>query len=149
MINIELIKEILSENNAEFEIISNPVAIKTKEDAEEYFRIEETAPTLILKTDKGLFSLIVSGKRDKVDFKQLKKLLSCRNLSLMDKNEVKEMFDVEVGCVPLVGLGLPTIYDNMMLEFEFVYGGCGDFYKTLKIKPRDLIKVNNVVLFFD
>lgn len=93
--------------------------------------------------------MIVSGKRARVDFKQLKKLLKCKNLTLMDKNEVQGMFQMEVGSIPLVGLDLPTIYDNMILDHEFVYGGCGDFHKTLKIRPRDLIKVNKVVLFFD
>ncbi len=149
MIDVESIEKTLFESDAEFEIICHDEAIKTKEDAKKHYKIEETAPTLILKTDKGLFSLIVSGKRNKVDFTHLKKLLKCKNLALMDKNEVKEMFKIEVGCIPLVGLDLPTIYDNKMLECDFVYGGCGDFYKTLKIRPLDLMKINNVVLFLE
>ncbi|WP_319503666.1 YbaK/EbsC family protein [uncultured Draconibacterium sp.] len=149
MNTIESITKVLIKSNVGFEIISHNKAIKTKEDAEAYFQIEETAPTLLLKTDKGIYSLIVSGIRAKVDFKQIKKLLKCKNLTLMDKNEVQEMFKMEVGSIPLVGLDLPTIFDNILLDYEFVYGGCADFYKTLKIRPEDLTKVNNVVLFFD
>jgi len=147
--DIQILKERLSLQGADFELIPHATPIRSKSDAEKYFNIEETAPTLILKTEKGYFALIVSGKREKVDFKALKKLLRCKNLRLANKKEIQEKFNLQPGQIPLVGHEFPTIIDNMLFEFDYVYGGCGDVLRTLKIKPQHLVEANRVTLFFD
>lgn len=52
--------------------------LSTKDGAD-YFGIEinQTAPTLILKTNKGFYALIVSGSRGKVDFEEISDILGC------------------------------------------------------------------------
>lgn len=55
MNRVKLIEETLIKNDVGFEIISHHKAIKTREDAEACFPVEETVPTLILKTDKGIY----------------------------------------------------------------------------------------------
>ncbi|BCJ86091.1 YbaK/EbsC family protein [Effusibacillus dendaii] len=50
--------------------------IRTAQEGAEYFGIEigQTAPILVLKTDKGYFSMIVSGERGRVNFKEISQL---------------------------------------------------------------------------
>lgn len=142
------LKYLLSNQNADFEIIEHDIPIKSKKDALGYFKIEETVPTLIIQTEIGFYALIISGERDKVDFELIKKLLGCTNIRMADKVEIIERFKVEPGQVPLIGHNLPCIIDNLIFKHRYVYGGTGDWFHTLKIRPEDLVKANQVVLNF-
>lgn len=66
------LEEILERSKYRYEIIHHQKPIHSREDGMNYFEIEagQTAPTFILKTDKGYFVFIVSGKRDKLDLKK-------------------------------------------------------------------------------
>lgn len=143
------LRERLLNQITDFEIIHHDIPIKSKNDALGYFKIEETAPTLILQTDLGFYALIISGERSKVDFDLIKDLLGCKKIGMANKNEIIDKFKIEPGQVPLTGHNLPCIIDNRIFKYRFVYGGTGDWYYTLKIKPNDLVKVNNVVLKFN
>lgn len=55
------------------------------------------------------------------------------------------MNHIEVGAVPLIGLSLPIVFDDSLLNFDYVYGGTGDVYTTLKINPFDVKRINNVI----
>ena len=149
MVTVEELREALLRQQADFEILNHDMPIKSKQDALGYFKIEETAPTLIIQTEIGFYALIISGERIKTDFDVIKHLLGCSKLRLADKKVIVEKFNVEPGQVPLVGHDLPCIVDNRIFKYEFVYGGTGDWYYTLKIKPDDLVRVNNVILRFD
>lgn len=146
---IEDLRALLSDQNTDFEIIGHNIPIKSKKDALGYFKIEETVPTLIIQTEIGFYALIFSGERDKVDFELIRNLLGCTKIRMADKIEIVERFKVEPGQVPLIGHNLPCIIDNRIFKYRYVYGGTGDWYHTLKIKPDDLVKANQVVLYFD
>lgn len=146
---IEDLRKRLLGQNADFEIIQHDMPIKSKKDALGYFKIEETAPTLIVQTETEFYALIISGERDKMDFDLIKNLLGCAKISMADKKEIVNKFNVEPGQIPLIGHNLPCIIDNRIFKYRFVYGGTGDCYHTLKIAPGDLVKANNVVLKFD
>ncbi len=146
---IEDLKKQLLNQNADFEIIQHDIPIKSKKDAIGYFKIEETAPTLIIQTETEYYALIISGERSKVNFDLIRNLLGCETIKMADKIEIVKKFNIEPGQVPLVGHNLPCIIDNKIFKYNFVYGGTGNWYYTLKIKPEDLAKVNNVVLKFD
>lgn len=143
------IRDLLSLQNADFEIIGHDIPIKSKKDAIGYFKIEETVPTLIIQTEIGFYALIISGERDKVNFELIRNLLGCKKIRMADKEEIIERFKVEPGQVPLIGHNLPCIVDNLIFKHRYVYGGTGDWYHTLKIRPEDLVKANRVVLNFD
>ncbi|HEX2977097.1 MAG TPA: YbaK/EbsC family protein, partial [Bacteroidales bacterium] len=143
---VEDIREKLFNINAVFEIIQHDIPIKSKKDATGYFKIEETAPTLIVQTQNDFYALIISGERHKVDLELIKKLLGSKKLSLANKTELSEKFGLEAGQIPLVGHDLPCIIDKLLFKYEFVYGGTGNCFFTLKIKPCDLVKANNVIL---
>jgi prolyl-tRNA editing enzyme YbaK/EbsC (Cys-tRNA(Pro) deacylase) len=143
------LNQLLYDEHADFEILTHDKPIHSKHDASDYFRIEETAPTLILETENGYLALIISGEREKIDFKQLKKLLNCRKFQQANPDEIQEKLNLKIGQVPLVGHYLPCIVDKKLFNYPFVFGGTGDLFHTLKIKPEDLINANNVILKFD
>jgi len=141
--------QLLLDQNADFEILTHDKPIHSKQDALGYFKLEETAPTLILDTENGFMALIISGEREKIDFKQLKKLTNCRKLQLANSDVIKEKLNLKAGQIPLIGHKLPCIVDKKLFNYPFVYGGTGDLFHTLKIKPEDLVKANQVILKFD
>ena len=54
-----------------------------------------------------------------------------------------------MGSIPLVGLGLPCLFDRKLLRHDYVYGGTGDELKTLKIAPEALLKVDEIIGMLD
>jgi len=147
--DIEDLRALLSNQKADFEIIWHERPIKSKKDALGYFKIDETVPTLIIHTELGFYAMIISGERDKVDFELIRNLLGCKKIRMADKAEIVDRFNVEPGQVPLIGHNLPCIIDNRIFKYPYVYGGTGDWFHTLKIKPDDLVEANQVVLSFD
>jgi Cys-tRNA(Pro)/Cys-tRNA(Cys) deacylase len=143
------LKQLLTDQNADFEILTHDKPIHSKQDALGYFKLEETAPTLILETENGYMALIISGERKKIDFRQLKKLTNCRKLQLANSDMIQETMNLKAGQVPLIGHRLPCIIDKKLFNYPFIYGGTGDLFHTLKIKPDDLVKANQVILKFD
>jgi Cys-tRNA(Pro)/Cys-tRNA(Cys) deacylase len=97
------LNQLLSNQNVDFEIIKHNKPIISKNDASGVCQIEETAPTLILETENGLIALIISGKREKIEFKQLKKLLNCKKLQLANPDMIQQKLNMKVGQVPLIG----------------------------------------------
>jgi prolyl-tRNA editing enzyme YbaK/EbsC (Cys-tRNA(Pro) deacylase) len=146
---ISSLNQYLVERNIEAEIIKHDRPIRSKNDAAGIFNIEYTAPTLILDTDKGYMALIISGEREKVDFKQLKKSLSCKKLQLANSSELHEKLNITIGQVPLLAHNLPCILDEKLFKHPFIYGGTGDLFYTLKISPLQLEKASSVILKFE
>ena len=64
---------------------------------------------------------------------------------IADKDKVFSMLGYRTGVIPLIGHNLPCIFDDSLLDFDYIYGGSGDEYHTLKIIPKDVIRLNNVI----
>lgn len=145
------LQEILERCEYKYEIIQHEKPILSREDGSKYFGIEigQTAPSLILKTDKGYFALILSGNRDKIDFNILADILGCSTVKLASPKEVQKITGFEVGNVRMVGLDLPCVLDKRLFNYDFVYGGTGQATSTLKIEPSALIQLNYVIATFD
>ena len=145
------LREILEKRGCHYEIIRHEKPILSREDGARYFGIDagRTAPSLVLKTDKGYFVLIVSGSRGRLDFDNIAGLLGCEKVKLASPKEVREATGFEAGCVPLVGLDLPCVLDKRLLRYDFVNGGTGQPTCTLKIKPQALKRLNQVVATLD
>lgn len=149
IMNIEETKTLLNKCDATFEIIHNDKPIYSVDDAKGYYESCQTAPVLVVKTEKGYFALIIAGDRGRVDFELVKRALQCEKVKLASKKEVLETTGYEVGHVSLVGHQLPCVLDMRLLRQPFVYGGAGDANFTLKIDPRDIEKVNEIVAKID
>lgn len=147
---MDKLKTILQEKRVQYEIIHHEKQIRTAQEGAEYFGIEigQTAPTLVLKSEKGYFAMIVSGNRGHVNLEEMSGLLGCDQLKMATPKEVQQITGYTVGNVSLV-LSLPCIIDRGLLQYPFVYGGTGEPESTLKIAPSELEKLNQVVTFLD
>jgi Cys-tRNA(Pro)/Cys-tRNA(Cys) deacylase len=145
------LKAILQKNNVPFEIIHHEHPIRSAQEGADYFGIEigQTAPTLVLKSDKGYYALIISGDRGRVNFADISKMLGCNQLKLANPKEVQKITGYTVGNVPLVGLSLSCIVDKRLNRYSFVYGGTGVPTATLKISPYALEKLNKVIAILE
>lgn len=148
---LETLQGILERSKYTYEIIQHEKPILSKQDGTKYFGIEvgQTAPSLILKTDKGFFVLIVSGSRSKVDFEKIADVLGCSKVKLASPEEVQKVTGFQVGSVRMVGLDLPCVIDKRLFQYDFIYGGTGQSTFTLKIEPQALNELNQVIVTFD
>jgi Cys-tRNA(Pro)/Cys-tRNA(Cys) deacylase len=148
---VENLQALLKERNVPFELIDHDVAIRTAQEGAAYFGINvgQTAPTLILKTDKGFFALIMSGDRGHIDFEEVASILGCKKLKLAGAREVKKVTGFSVGSISMVGHNLPCIIDKRLLQYSHIYGGSGKETCTLKVNPNELKKLNRVVAILE
>ena len=144
-----LIEDILREKKVKYELIEQDKPIRSALDAVGYYPVEKAAPTFVLETENGLIGCITSFQNGKIDFNRLKSQFGFRKLKMSNSQRVKEQTGFEVGSVPLVGLGLPCLFDRKLLAFDFVYGGTGNELITLKIAPSDLLLVNEIIGQFE
>lgn len=135
----------LTEAGADYEIIHHLKPILSTVDAEGLFDIRKSAPIFILKTENGYIALIVSGQNGKLNFKSIKQILGLKKLSMASREEILEQTGFEAGAVPLIGHNMPTIIDQRVLRTDYVFGGTGDPYHTLKINPSDLQRINHTI----
>ncbi len=141
--------EILESANIEYELIRQDKPILSALDAEGYYSVEKSAPTFVLETENGLIGCITSLQNGRLDFEKMKDLFGFKKLKMADRKKIKSKTGYEVGSIPLVGLGLPCLFDKKLLCHDFVYGGTGDELLTLKIAPETLLKVNEIIGTFE
>ncbi|MED3996069.1 YbaK/EbsC family protein [Peribacillus frigoritolerans] len=148
---MEELQEILEKSKYTYEIIQHEKPILSKQDGTKYFGIEvgQTAPTLILNSDKGFFVLIVSGSRSQVNFEKIADILGCSKVKLASPEEVQKVSGFQVGSVPMIGIDLPCVIDKRLFHYDFIYGGSGQSTSTLKIEPQALNELNHVIVTFD
>ncbi|RAV15620.1 aminoacyl-tRNA deacylase [Paenibacillus contaminans] len=149
MLTVQELQTYLEQNDCDFEIISHEAPILSAQDAASYFDVEKAAPTLILQTEQGLVAFVTSSLRGRVDFTSLKRELGFGKMKMADRSTVVEATGYQAGAVPLIGHQLPCIFDNRLLDFDYVFGGTGDEYRTLKIAPSDVSRLNKIVFFID
>lgn len=148
---MEQFETLLQENGVPYDLIYHEKKICSSKEGAEYFKIDigQTAPTLIISTDKGFFAVIVSGGRKKLEFALIERLLSCKDVRMATRKEVEEVTGYIPGSVPLVNRSIECIIDRQLLQYSQVYGGTGNANITLAINPNDLIALNRVVAFIE
>ncbi len=139
------LRQLLDAAGADYEIFTHLETIVTAEDGVQQGigRLDETAPTLILETEKGFFAAILSGGT-RLSRKKIKKQLGLKNIALARPEQVYAITGAEVGSVSLINPGLPTLIDIRLADV--VYGGCGLPCHTLRIHRADLIRVTEALV---
>lgn len=142
----KLIK-ILNETGFDYEIIKHDKKIFSAKDGAEYFGIEiaQTAPTLILSTDKGYIALIISGAKGKIDFDELEDKLGFIINGMAKKTDIEEKLGFKPGAIPMAGHNLPTVIDKELYKYDYIYGGTGNEDFTLKINAEALVQLNDII----
>lgn len=144
---LKQLEKLFQENDIEYELIYHEKKICSSQEGAEYFSIDigQTAPTLIISTDKGFFAVIISGKRKKLEFEIIEELLGCKEIRMATRKEVEEVTGYSVGSVPLVNRSIESIVDKQLLKYSKIYGGTGNANVTLKVSPNSLIKLNRII----
>ena len=146
---VKEIEMILCENNADFELLKQDKPILSAADAAKYYPVEKAAPTFVLQTENILIECIISVKSGKLDFEFLKQKFGYMKLKMADRKKIKSQTGYEVGSIPLIGLELPCLFDNALLKNNYIYGGTGDELVTLKIAPKDVMRLNKIIGTFN
>ncbi len=145
MYSIQELEERLKAEKANYELIEQDMPIISTEDATLYYDIKYAAPTFILQSNIGLIACILSANHGKVDFEYLKNKFGYSKLRMADRKKIKKSAGYDIGAIPLVGLDLQCIFDDSLLEYDYIYGGTGNKFVTLKIDPNDVKRLNKVV----
>ncbi len=142
------IKALLDKQGAEYEILEHSLTLVTPEDGVEHGvgGLAEMAPTFILKTKDAFLAAVISGD-SRISYKKIKKELGLKDVSLANPDLVREVTGAEIGYVSMINPGIETIIDGHLLEQDWACGGCGLPATTLKIRPRDLLKVTGARVF--
>lgn len=148
---MDTVKDLLEKSSLNFEFIFHEKQLYSAAEGAAYFGIEagQTAPTLIINTDRGYFSITFSGSRNNINMDRIATILGVSHAKLANKSKVHEITGFSPGDTPMVGLSIPAIFDKQLLQYPFVYGGSGQPNRTLKISPHALLQLNQPVAFLE
>ncbi len=140
--------------NADYDIIEHQSTYMSAEDGVTHGlgTLEQMAPTFILKTKQGYVAAIISGATRLV-YKQIKRELRLKDVSLASPDTVLQVTGSEVGTVSLIvdafasDPAIPTLVDRRLLELGVGYGGCGVPRHTLRIDIGDLVRITGARVF--
>ncbi|MEA1993283.1 MAG: YbaK/EbsC family protein [Euryarchaeota archaeon] len=120
--------------------------VKTVEQAKKVLNIssKEIIKSLVVAGDEP-FVCIVPGNKS-VSFKKLKKIYE--NIRMATKEEVFEATGYEVGGVPPI-VDTRVLIDKRVMKRGYVYGGGGNTQTLLRIKPADIVAINENVGIVD
>lgn len=148
MSQLEIEKKLI-QVKAAYEIIHQDRPILSAADAEGYYPLEKAAPTFVLQTENGLIGCIVSYQHGRLDFEKMKEQFGYSKLKMAGEKKIKAATGFEIGAIPLAGLNLPCLFDRKLLAHDYVYGGTGDEFHTLKIAPSELLKAITLTGMFE
>lgn len=133
----------------DYEIIEHPV-VKTMEEMAslELDESDEIIKNLFLCEDKKkrFFLVSISGDK-KINLKELKEKLSCRPLSFVSEEELKNILGLEKGEVTPLGIindsekKVEVVFDEKIKSFKRVGVHPNDNTATVFLAPSDLDKV--------
>ncbi len=144
--DVERVRNLMDDLGVQGEIIRHEESGSSTEGAAEAL---EVARTKILKTllwvseSEDYIGTVITGDRE-VDIGKLKNKADVDNLSLADRDKVKEITGFEVGGVPPFALvdRCPVYVDEGVFEQDFVVGAAGSEYAGVKFDPKELKKLD-------
>lgn len=141
-----MLQQYCEEAGIEAEFIETDAKTESAKDAARVLKttIDHIIKSLVFYADNQPFLVIVRGP-DRVNEEDLCETLGAETARLATPDEVENLTGYEVGGVPPVGVELPKIVDDKLLEYEEVYGGAGSKHRMIKLDPRFIVGENDVV----
>jgi len=139
------IKSILTNNQIEFKETEHE-AVYTSQKAARVIGLESEEAglkSLLFKTKKAEFILVLNPGNQKVDTKKIARMEDTKSLHFASPEDVIKVNGIPIGCVPPFGhkTKLKTYLNEELLACEYLYFNPGSHTKTIKIKSKDLLKV--------
>lgn len=100
----------------------------------------------MVNNEGGLIVAIVKGE-DRASTSRVGKALKIERPRTATENEILEKTGYPCGGVPSFGYKATFIIDPKVMEREFVYTGGGSEYSLVRITSRELIEINNGLVF--
>ena len=92
----------------------------------------------------GNFVLAIMCGDDRLDLGKLSMALG-KKFELARAKDIKAI-GFEMGGVPAIGSGLKTVVDKKVLEKGFIIGSAGSPYAGIRMKPLDLVRLNDALI---
>ncbi len=142
------IMALLKTQNIDYSLLTDDFNFETALSGANHYglSLDETAPTLILKSKGKYYAAIISGNT-RLSFKKLKKALGVKDISLADPQTVHELTGAKVGEVSLINSHINTLIDKKVLNNKYCYGGSGEPKATLRINTSDLLRITDAQVF--
>lgn len=141
--NAEVAKCMLSTLESDEEIKTRELVmtpeVGTIDDVSAFLEVpkDKIVKTLIYKIDDKLYAALVKGTHEVNEFK-LKKLLSASDISLASADEVEKVTGAKLGFAGPVGLDIPIIIDNEIMNMKnFVVGANKTDYHYKNVNLED------------
>lgn len=145
---LKLLEKLLNDNNADYVIYTDVINLSSAEEGAKHYGIsmQETTPTLILKSKEKYYAAIICGN-SRINFKKLKQALNVKEISLADPVTIQNITGAKIGEISLINSDLDTIVDACVIQNKNCYGGCGLPNSTLKINTDDLVRITNASVY--
>ena len=148
MLDKGYLKAFLEEKGIEFEIIEHGASYRADQASKELgIDIKKIVKSvLFMNENKEPILIIVRGDK-RVDQGKMAKALGFKKLRLATPQELTEITGYEPGTLPPVAhkSQIRTLIDEDVLAEDFVYAGGGSLGASLKISPKDIVKLQNAV----
>lgn len=143
MIDLE---QYLRDSVIEGELLEFPQGTHSAREAAEALEIDQDAivKSLVFAVDGDHFLVVVQGSA-RADAEKIAELLEAEDADLLERDAVEDVTGFPAGGVPPIGVRLPKLVDEKVLEQETVYGGGGSGKRILKIDPRFIVDEDTIV----
>ena len=148
MLSLKELENLLVEEEADFAIVSHENPILTVQEGEGIFG-KGVTPTYIVETERGYLALVLRHTPGKLPLREMGESLGYAKFVLAAKAKVPAVTGYSPGAVPLIGHGLPCVFDRKLLIYPYIFGGTGDVRHTLKIAPADVARLNHVLHYIE
>jgi tryptophanyl-tRNA synthetase len=137
------IETILREKNISYKIISLPDSIgpSVAEHMEFHgFGLDYATATILYKVNGVIIGIIKRSDTD-IDVNKVKSFLKVDKVDYASQEDLDKL-ELKKGVIPLGAIDIKFYLDKKVLEKDFVYGGVGVGHASIKLNPKDIVKLN-------
>ncbi len=111
-------------------------------------KLNKVGKTLLIKVGGKRYIIIVLPAHLKIDFKKLKKIFKIDKIELATEKEMQKVLKVKPGALlPFGSLHKVEMFlDKALLKMQDVLVGAGSFTESLRLKSKDLHKLEKATV---
>jgi len=150
MLDEKYLERFLEKKNVKAEIVRLETETKTVSQAAKALNVErkQIIKTLLFIYGSGKPVIAIVRGDQQVNTIKLANAVKCEKIRIATPQEVKILTGYEVGALPPIAhiKEIKTFIDPAVMEMEYVYGGGGTRKTLLKIKPNDIVNLQNAII---
>jgi len=153
VIKLEELLDILQKEKVEYELLHHE-PVFTMDDVKEVLCIskESMAKTLVfedVKTNKYFIVVVLGNLRVNMHKLALVLQIPISRIKMVKPEKIIEILGSPLGGIPPFGHPneIKIIFDNHILDKEYIYCGIGTNINSLKIKTQDLIRISKAEIY--